>query len=642
MHSTLSSRPHWMDSMAGLLPGAGGQRIHPYRELLLSHLTCFLPRVGALGGAWGATNAAGWARGSEVEYRAGNVSQGEMLVSIMIEFWLPGSDNPGFHENVGGAHSPYPTAMETRTRMYSSQYGDVANMQRPYSYDPPNEDLINAVVLLVTYLFAEVPGGNTDMNKRGGQGATSSRDGGEPLSPRSPSASQGLATASGCQRATPHSPSPTGAEHDMTEEVERAKEMLQKPLYGFLRDAFTHWPAESTANLGPLMNLWVTYLTPWTLSFPVPLTSSRSVSASTSPLSRGIEAVTAVTTDRISSSPKFPGDASHLSVSTASGSGRKGLQPQSDEVHILHSVPFYCELMRHFLELCCNRVPVDAEGTATALLSVLRALASYPEVLQILEDVEAAYNMFVVINPYAAAASASEPPPATPYDAFLPFIQSQVLDWDPPPPEQGGGGALLSTPMGPHGGMHMGNRTGHNPYATASAGPSPVQKLSMFSVDQDGLPQVALALLDRLDRDAAVVGPSHPLRARVPKLRKAAFTVFRLDRLGESVTRTLSLKKLEFKSDSGATICRRGIGWASFDKSKTSEEMYMGDWYSRPLTDVEFGPLARILIAVSTYINSAVGLADGRRIQLRPAAKYENIIASAGLVLFIWMLFLPL
>ena len=434
----------------------------------------------------------------------------------------------------------------------------------------------------------------------------------------------------------------------MTEEVERAKEMLQKPLYRFLRDAFIHWPAESTASLGPLMNLWVTYLTPWTLSFPVPLTSTRSTSGASSPLSRGIEAVTAVATDR-KSSPKFAGDTSHLSVSTASGSGRKGQQPQSDQMHVLHNVPFYSELMKHFLELCCNRVPVDAEGTATALLSVLRALATCPDVLKTLEDVETTYNKFVVVNPYATGATASDPPPVTRYDAFLPFIQSQLLDWDPlPPPEQGSGVALMSaTPMGPQAGMYsMSGRTGHDPMYAAATGagpvPPPIQKLSMYSVDQDGLPQVALALLHRLDRDAAMVGPSHPLRTRVPKLRKAAFTVFHLDRLGESIMRAPSIGKIDFKTESGTTISRRGIGWASFEQPKTSEEMYMGDWHSRPLTDMEFGPLARVLIAVSNYINSTLGLTGASRVRLRPAAEYGNMLSAAGLCFFVWFLFLPL
>jgi hypothetical protein len=38
-------------------------------------------------------------------------------------------------------------------------------------------------------------------------------------------------------------------------------------------------------------------------------------------------------------------------------------------MHVLHNVPFYSELMRHFLELCCNRVPVDAEAGGGVILN---------------------------------------------------------------------------------------------------------------------------------------------------------------------------------------------------------------------------------------------------------------------------------
>jgi hypothetical protein len=63
--------------MAGLMPGGSGHRIHPYRELLLSHLQYFLPRGGGGGGGGGGgagggggfvgawAGNAGWARGSE-------------------------------------------------------------------------------------------------------------------------------------------------------------------------------------------------------------------------------------------------------------------------------------------------------------------------------------------------------------------------------------------------------------------------------------------------------------------------------------------------------------------------------------------------------------------------------------------------
>ena len=95
----------WMDWPMTTLGGhRQRQGIQPYRELLLSHLRCFLPRgdeAGAGGSRVGfgvANNApgAGWPRGpGDASYRRANrvgASQGEMLVSIMAEFWLPGAN----------------------------------------------------------------------------------------------------------------------------------------------------------------------------------------------------------------------------------------------------------------------------------------------------------------------------------------------------------------------------------------------------------------------------------------------------------------------------------------------------------------------------------------------------------------------
>jgi hypothetical protein len=63
-----------------------------------------------------------------VAYRAGGVSQGEMLVSIMIEFWLPETDTPGappgFHGAGGGGggsqRSPYMAAGAYTRPLFSS------------------------------------------------------------------------------------------------------------------------------------------------------------------------------------------------------------------------------------------------------------------------------------------------------------------------------------------------------------------------------------------------------------------------------------------------------------------------------------------------------------------------------------------
>ena len=217
-------------------------------------------------------------------------------------------------------------------------------------------------------------------------------------------------------------------------------------------------------------------------------------------------------------------------------------------------------------------VPVDAEGTATALLAVIKTLASWPDVLEILDDVEKTYNKYAMVDPYAPRQTNAEPPPPTPYDAFLPLIKSQIMDWDPPEvPATSSMEPITSTPIGHHYAQQH-----HGVFGQAPPPPPQlmVPKLSMFSVDQEGQTQIILALLERLDRDMSVVGPSHPLRSKVPKLRKAAFSVFRLDRLGEEATRRASHGKRpnapEGEKASSGGVNRPEIGWAGLEKSKAS------------------------------------------------------------------------
>ena len=663
----------WMDWPMTTLAGGHRQRqgIQPYRELLLSHLRCFLPRgdeAGRGGVAWGLgtqTPGAGWPRGpGDASYRRANrvgASQGEMLVSIMAEFWLPGANEgaPGVGAGGVGGMSPYASgirdglsnraAARHHSPSNSSPYMEMSptsSMQRQYSYNPPSDDLVNAVNLLVTYLYAEPDDVSGGVKRSGGAQLTAPVSPRSPRSPRTPvtPASGGGGSAVGASKRVNASRSGGGSpgvqDLGVDAEVERAKEMLQKPLYKFLRDAFVYWPNESTANLGPVMNLWVTYLMPWTLSFPAPHrrrsgSGGSPTSRGIEKLSRGIEAVQAVAADIKSNSPKFVGDRSPLS---SSASPRRTKQPL-DEMHVLRNVPFYCELMKHFLELCCNRVPVDAEGTATALYSVLRSLASCPEAVRILEQVEAAFNEYAPVDPFAPGASAKEPPPPTPYDDFLPYIHEQIMDWDPPETTNQDPMATV-TPMGA-----PGARRGADPFALHGAAKPPAvsPKFCMFTMDQEGLPQVALALLERLDRDMAHVGPSHSLRQRVPKLRKAAFTVFSLERLGESVTARATFSTELNKPDSrtgGNGSGKNAIGWARLGKAQTtSKQLYRGDWNTRPIHDMEFPPLARLLIALSEELNSGLGLEGEKRISLRVFAEYGSMLGLSFLMLLFWLFF---
>ena len=173
--------------------------------------------------------------------------------------------------------------------------------------------------------------------------------------------------------------------------------------------------------------------------------------------------------------------------------------------------------MRHFLELCCKRVPSTPRAT-NALLIVLRRWR-VPRGAPDAGGGEAAHNL-VDVDPCAPRPTNVDPPPPSPYDPFLNIIRAQMMDWEPPAP--------VAT-YGQEETMRM-NAEYHR---THGVPPPKLPKLNMFALDQEGQTQIALALLERLDRDMSTVGPSHPLRSRVPKLRHVAFAVFRLDRLAK-------------------------------------------------------------------------------------------------------------
>ena len=49
-----------------------------------------------------------------------------------------------------------------------------------------------------------------------------------------------------------------------------ALQALQRPLYGFLRKAFTQWQPESSASVLPVVKLWLLFLCPWEHDKPAP------------------------------------------------------------------------------------------------------------------------------------------------------------------------------------------------------------------------------------------------------------------------------------------------------------------------------------------------------------------------------------
>ena len=116
-----------------------------------------------------------------------------------------------------------------------------------------------------------------------------------------------------------------------------------------------------------------------------------------------------------------------------------------------------------------------------------------------------------------------------------------------------------------------------------------------------------------------------------------------LERLGESVNARATFSTELNKSDGGTGgngSGKNGIGWARIGKSKTtSKQLYRGDWNTRPIHDMEFPPLARLLIAVSEELNSSLGLEGDKRFSLRFFAEYGSVLGMSFLMLIFWLFF---
>lgn len=240
----------------------------------------------------------------------------------------------------------------------------------------------------------------------------------------------------------------------------------------------------------------------------------------------------------------------------------------------------------------------------------LEPLAASPKLLQILQDVEDGYAEFV-LDPFKGTLKTmhAREEVAANAESYYPLIRTQLQAWEPDVETPSLGDSLPGTPSATknsplskwHGAAArlMANRESEMDKAKSGS-----KHLRMFTPETDGLAQVAIALIHRLERDATQVPMTHVLRKHVPRFRTAAFTVFRLERFRD----TPYLKSPTAAAYVDADASERRNGWASGRTS--AKEMYRGDWIHRPVGANEITLFVRLLVPLSVYLNKKMGL-DG-------------------------------
>eukprot|EP00798_Chlamydomonas_sp_ICE-L_P029152 gene29154-32373_t len=411
---------------------------HPYYTLLRMYLAHSIPRSNAGGSdnsqlrkkTTSASMSSTWAQGPVYSSSTSTkASPGEVLLNVLLEFWLTDNAEPlpsdkGAVERSGraggasgtssmtasakkgemptpsGAASPPPVGNSSmlggaagaggtggnETLSSSASASDSLSSVRVLSFQPPSEELIEALDLLVRYIHIQEP-------------------------PSSSRSSQRVHPSQLPTRTTVEPKPAQGREPWLPEVHVRTTTQLPPPSSrnGGGQRAFTQWPLASSAPLTPVVNLWLSIIAPWAVA------SSGSASSLASPAraNMGHSQHTA---------RQGGGVTSALSGGRSLSSPNQGRYSSEWRSHVLSHLPFYTLLIPHFVELTHARMQAyKGDAAASDMFMLLSVLSDAPELLQEIKAAERAYNNFIK-SPLRR--------PDGPYADWLPWLVDQALDFE--------------------------------------------------------------------------------------------------------------------------------------------------------------------------------------------------------------------
>jgi len=498
------------------------------------------PATGAPSSPYYTRNNASGKRGSDA------ASRGLIFYSTLLEFWLKDADEP------------VPVAS---TSAAAGGRGGPASSASPLwatTYEPPSEDLLEALGELIRYVTV-APGGNSKSL------APTPAQAGASWLPATPvlsiqtggthvaggvaaSGRGGFGGSGGGIEAPLMGPPRLGAA------AQPGFQALSRHLYRFFHRAFAMWPDQRTIK--PLLRAFIAFIAPWQSAVPINAGDNAASGALASQLVSGL-------VHRVSRADGQPGGGGgvggiigNAASSSSSSSNSNAVYNPEWEAHVLSTIPFYLELLPLFLERSISRVSVRGETAVQDVLRVLGILQSSPSLIEMLRAVERDVNRCAASQPRRAEG---------PYAELLPWLIEQSSDWQ-----------VAATA----------NAVGDTPAAGRQA-PS----YAMFSAAGDRC--ASLAAKDLLDLSAGMLKPDAQ-----QKLKKCLERVLPLAELAEATPTAAANAAAAGFMDSVPRLPR----------STWRDVRFKGDSLERPVTTYEVAPLVRIAVAISQRMNANLGL----------------------------------
>jgi len=301
-------------------------------------------------------------------------STGVLMYSILLEFWLKDSE-----ESIGGD-----VVASGGDRVVGSRY------QRGWStsYEPPSEDLLEAIDGLTRYIYIYETK----------DGMKPAQDGQSWL-PTSP-VLYGPGDMQGMTNKVLQGPRSLGVAASL------APQAYARQLYRLFYRAFVSWPDQRTIK--PLLRVFLSVLAPW--RYP---SSRTSQSKGVTSLDLGKSAVKAHMSD-LAHFVGFDGN------KDSDARRRKEEYSEEWEHHVLSHLPFYLDLVPLFLELSISRVGARGETSVADVKRVMDVFYQSESLVALLRDIEFHVNKCYSSQPMRAEGSHAE---------IIPWIIEQATNW---------------------------------------------------------------------------------------------------------------------------------------------------------------------------------------------------------------------